>query len=119
VHPWCRGPVELEYKYVVCGGDGEGAAWKPGGNFVLSMPTGRSGSVKIRDAWDESSREVQVSSSRGDCSGRAAALAAVCGRAAIPGALTLARVPCRSRWCKMGRAQRRAEDQGLVHVFNL
>ena len=56
----------MEYKYVVCGGDGEGAAWKPGGNFVLSMPTGRSASVKIRDAWDESSREVQVSS-LGDC----------------------------------------------------
>lgn len=51
----------LEYKYVVCHGDGGDAAWKPGSNFVLTMPTKSKSKVQIKDAWDETSREVQVS----------------------------------------------------------
>ena len=54
--------MNVEYKYVVCESSGaavNGANWKPGNNFILTLP-GRNGSVKVRDAWDEGSREVQI-----------------------------------------------------------
>lgn len=53
--------VTVEYKYAVYDDQGRvAAAWKPGGNFMLSMPTAGDSSVKIKDAWDEGYREVQV-----------------------------------------------------------
>ncbi|KAL4535302.1 hypothetical protein Ndes2526B_g06200 [Nannochloris sp. 'desiccata'] len=54
--------LSVEYKYVVCEADGQdvGAAWKPGNNFVISLPGGGNGSVKVKDEWDETSREVQI-----------------------------------------------------------
>lgn len=58
----------MEYKYVVCGDDGAtvvDTAWKPGANFVISLPGGGNGSVKVKDAWDEASREVQIETIKG------------------------------------------------------
>ncbi len=47
---------------MVCEEDGQdvGAAWKPGNNFVITLPGGGNGSVKVKDEWDETSREVQI-----------------------------------------------------------
>lgn len=63
----CSQKLEVEYKYVVCdmAGDNLVAVWKPGGNFLLSLPGGGNGSVKVKDAWDEASREVQIETVRG------------------------------------------------------
>ena len=53
--------MKVEYKYVVCEGNGASAgAWKPGSNFVISLPGGGNGSVKVKDAWDDANREVQI-----------------------------------------------------------
>jgi hypothetical protein len=58
----CSQKLSVEYKYVVCEKDGQdvGAAWKPGNNFILTLPGGGNGSVKVKDEWDETSREVQI-----------------------------------------------------------
>ena len=60
--PACSERIAVEYKYVVCdeSGSGVGAAWKPGGNFQLSMPDSGNSTVKVKDAWDDAYREVQV-----------------------------------------------------------
>lgn len=53
--------TEVEYKYVVCNeNDMSAAAWKPGGNFALSVPKAGDGSMRVRDAWDNTFREVQI-----------------------------------------------------------
>lgn len=52
---------------MVCNQDGKvGIAWKPGGNFMLSMPDGGNSSVKIKDAWDDAYREVQIETTKTD-----------------------------------------------------
>ncbi len=52
--------MELEYKYVVRSeGDMSAVRWKEGGNFMLQLPS--QGRLRVKDTWDESAREVEVS----------------------------------------------------------
>lgn len=66
----------LEYKYLVRNeADGVIIAWKPGGNFSLKLPStlqdgaaaaaagegwGIIGTVRVDDAWDETTREIEI-----------------------------------------------------------
>lgn len=40
--------------------DQTAVAWKPGNNFVLRLPATGAGAVRVVDAWDETSRQVEV-----------------------------------------------------------
>ena len=44
----------------MCDDVGHGCAWKPGGNFGITVPKAGKGSVKVSDAWDEAYREIQI-----------------------------------------------------------
>lgn len=62
----------IEYKYLVRNeSDGVIVAWKPGGNFSLKLPInlrdgaaagggGVIGTVRVDDAWDETTREIEI-----------------------------------------------------------
>jgi len=64
----------IEYKYLVRNeADGFIVAWKPGGNFSLKLPInlqdgatagggrgGIIGTVRVDDAWDETTREIEI-----------------------------------------------------------
>lgn len=57
--------THLEYKYVVRESDGTVVAWKPGDNCYVRIPLSEEEEVvpervSISDAWDGSSRDVQV-----------------------------------------------------------
>jgi hypothetical protein len=57
----CRSEGDFEYKYVVRNEhDHTAASWKPGENFKLKLPEAGKGTVRVRDAWDETFREVQI-----------------------------------------------------------
>ena len=54
-----KAAVEVEYKYVVRSERSkEAVRWKEGGNFQLHLPA--QGKLRVRDSWDDSSREVEV-----------------------------------------------------------
>lgn len=70
-YSFCSKALTVEYKYVVCEGNGANAgAWKPGSNFVISVPGGGNGSVKVKDAWDDANREVQIETIKNAAGGR-------------------------------------------------
>ena len=55
----------MEYKYVIRGPDGH-VTWKPGSNYNIALPGEGSAewlqiAVAIRDAWDGTSRCIEVS----------------------------------------------------------
>lgn len=54
--------MDIEYKYVVCGTSGNNLVpvWKPGGNFILKLPGKGSTAIQVKDAWDETNREIQI-----------------------------------------------------------
>ena len=54
--------VQLEYKYVVRSErDKSAVRWKEGNNCYLTLPA--QGRLHVRDTWDDSMREVEVSCS--------------------------------------------------------
>jgi hypothetical protein len=54
-----KAAAEVEYKYVVRSERSkEAVRWKEGGNFQLRLPA--QGKLRVRDSWDDSSREVEV-----------------------------------------------------------
>ena len=57
----------MEYKYVIRGPDGH-VTWKPGSNYNIALPGEDPKwlqiAVAIRDAWDGTSRCIEVSSCR-------------------------------------------------------
>ena len=64
----CRHGIDMEYKYVIRGPDGH-VTWKPGSNYNIALPGEDSAkwlqiAVAIRDAWDGTSRCIEVSSCR-------------------------------------------------------
>ncbi len=64
----CRLGSELEYKYVVRSEDGS-VYWKPGCNLCIRIPVNEAeswfpGSIAVRDAWDDSSRYIEVCSTQ-------------------------------------------------------
>ena len=74
------GGATVEYKYVVCSVSdlSQAVRWKEGGNFSLRVPA-QGGRLRVRDSWDESQREVEVSAASEQESKRAASgLACMC-----------------------------------------
>lgn len=69
----CSVQMDIEYKYVVCGTSGNNlvTVWKPGGNFILKLPGKGSTAIQVKDAWDETNREIQIEMNSSDRKGRA------------------------------------------------
>lgn len=61
--------VEMEYKYVVRGTNGDAVAWMEGDNLVLDVPVIQEGGkraecINVHDAWDQAFQKVSLSVKR-------------------------------------------------------